>query len=187
MLLFQLLMTHKTPPACLSSRTPFCSYSHSSCFSHTRLLRAPRTHPAPFYIRAFAVFLSLCNAFQSYLLLADFFWSLSSQLNVTNPAKTPTSPHHHRLSSCPVFRAALCSLSSPFRIPIMCFVELCSVFYIALLFFSHFFPQSYTMYLFSFLLEFCLFHVHFTIEALCQSCQMLQLSCQSLRAVVGSE
>lgn len=102
MLLFQLLRIHKTPPVCLSSHTSFCSYSHSSCFSHTRLLGAPHTHPAPIYIRAFAVFLSLCSAFQSYLLLADFFWSLSSQLNVTNPAKTPTSPHHHHLSSCPL-------------------------------------------------------------------------------------
>lgn len=77
-------------PSCL---TILCSLSHSSCFSHTRLLGAPHTYPVPFYIRAFAVF-------QSYLFLADFFQSFSSQLNVTIPAKIPTSPHHHPLSSC---------------------------------------------------------------------------------------
>ena len=76
-----------------------------------------------------------------------YFWSSSSQLNVIIPAKTPASPHHNLLSSCLVIFRALFPLASPFRIPIMCFVEHFSVFYRALLF-SFFFLKLSCAFIF---------------------------------------
>lgn len=115
-----------------------------------------------------------------------YFWSSSSQLNVTIPAKTPASPHHNLLSSCllVIFRAPF-PLSSPFRIPIMCFVEHFSVFYRALLFFPHFFPKIILCIYFlscGFLSLPYTFHNRSFLSVL----EIQPLSCQSLRVVVGS-
>lgn len=115
-----------------------------------------KTHLASFYVRGFIVFVSLCDMFHSFLLLADF-WSFTSQLkyhsisdiHLTSPSPSIPFPCLDFLQS-PIFSF----LYSPFRIPVMCLVELFSVSHIALIFFFSFFSWNYTVYLFSFVFEF---------------------------------
>lgn len=106
-------------------------------------------HTAPFQIKVlqfFFLYAMLFNHSFSWVLLVIQF----SAWCFTIPAKRPTSSHHHLLSSCPDwnFFRALSSLPSPFRIPIMSFVELFSVSHIALLFFSHFLLKSHFLIFF---------------------------------------
>lgn len=172
-------------PACLSSHAPFLFLTHVSAtvhfwvlLMHTQLLSTWGS-----------VQFSFLSAMLSIIVSPGcYFWSSSSQSSVTIPAKTPASPHHNLLSSCllVIFRA-LFPLSSPFRIPIMCFVEHFSVFYRALLFFSHFFFLklccAFIFFLVGFLSLPCTFHNRSLLSVL----QIQPLSCQSLRVVVGSE
>lgn len=58
--------------------------------------------PSSYLYQGFCSFSFSLQCFSIIPSPADFFWSLSFQLNVTNPAKTPTSPHHHHLASCPL-------------------------------------------------------------------------------------
>lgn len=138
-------------PTCLSNHASFCSHSHSSCFSHTSLFGIPQTHLASFYVRGFIVFVSLCDMFHSFLLLADF-WSFTSQLkyhsisdiHLTSPSPSIPFPCLNFLQS-PIFSF----LYSPFRIPVMCLVELFSVSHIALIFFfSFFFLKLHCVFIF---------------------------------------
>ena len=96
---------------------------------------------------------------------------------------------HLTITFCPL---AFLSSSEPhflfphlFKISIMCFVEHFSVFYRALLFFSHFFPKIILCIYFlscGFLSLPCTFHNRSFLSVL----EIQPLSCQSLRVVVGS-
>ena len=185
-ILFQPLMTLKAPTACLSLQPCFIPFSFSFMFQPQQTFGCSSLTPSSFLHEDLCRFSFSLQCFQSQFVLATP--SGHPVLSSMSPSQLRHLPHL-TITFCPL---AFLSSSEPhflfphlFKISIMCFVEHFSVFYRALLFFSHFFPKIILCIYFlscGFLSLPCTFHNRSFLSVL----EIQPLSCQSLRVVVGS-